>query len=121
MSHARATIVANEVKGLMTELMHQLDHIEGHRAFGVVGMVRQAGRLRAVSIATEIGANDPISLRQFRRDPVPANMSFGITVHKEDRFACARGDIINRCAARPDFSLLKPFKQRHPRFPYSPL
>jgi hypothetical protein len=80
MRDTRTTIVTDEMEGLVSKRSHQLDHVEAHDALGIVRMVGQTLRLGAVAIPTEIGAYHAVALRQLRRDSMPADMRFGITM-----------------------------------------
>jgi hypothetical protein len=78
-------IMAGNHEMPVTKLLHQLDHIRRHGAFGIGGMCGIAVRGGAVAIAAQIGGNHRKMLGQFRGDPVPHHVGLWKAVKQQQR------------------------------------
>ena len=68
MRHPAAAVVPGDQEAVEAEGRHDLDHVLRHGALGVGRCVRVGGRLAAVAVAAQVGADDGEPLRQRRGD-----------------------------------------------------
>ena len=54
LSDAAAAVVADDREAVEAVVVHDLDHVERHRALRVVGVVLAVGRLAAVAVAAQV-------------------------------------------------------------------
>ena len=82
---APAAIVAAHEEALVAERAHQRQHVVGHRALAVVGVVRLAARLRGVTIAAQVGHHEVVALAQAQCDAMPDRMRLRKAVQQQQR------------------------------------
>jgi hypothetical protein len=85
LADAAAAIVADDGKSREAVVVHHLDHVDCHRALGVVGMIRRVGRLAAVAISAQVRHHDRVILREIWRDLVPRHMGLRRAVNQQQR------------------------------------
>ena len=82
---APAAVVADAWKRAKAEALHQPDLIARHRAEGVVRVVGQAGGLRRVAVAAQVGADDRVPPGELRRDARPHRHALRKPVQQQHR------------------------------------
>jgi hypothetical protein len=82
-----AAIVTGDHEALISELLHHLDEVACHLAEAEIDVVGTRIGQRAVAIASQIGKNDMVLLRQLCSDLVPAGVVFRIAVNEQKRRA----------------------------------
>ena len=70
--HPPAAVVARHAEAVEAERGHRRDHVRGHRPLAVAGVVVAAGRLAAVAVAAQVGADHGEALA---RAPAPPGAS----------------------------------------------
>jgi hypothetical protein len=93
---SRPAIVSDDGEPLEPEVLHDLHLIQRHGALGVVHMVRSALGLAAITVSPEIGGNDGVRLGQFRGNFVPDGVRLRGAVQKQQRWAPASDDNVDR-------------------------
>ena len=84
-----AAVVAGEPEAFEAEVGHDLDHVAGHRPFGVALVPRVRRGPGAVAVAPEVGHHDREALGEPGRHPVPGDVALGEAVQKCERWARA--------------------------------
>ena len=107
MADPAAAVVAGEHEALVAERRHDLDHVLRHRALGVGGVLRVGGRLAAVAVAAQVGADDGEALGQRRRHAVPHGVGLRIAVQEQERRPRAADPRPDRGLARCDVAHLE--------------
>ena len=78
-----AAVVAGQHEAFVAQRRHDLDHVLGHGALGVPGVIRSAVWLGTVAVAAEIGADEGEALGQDRGDAVPDRVGLRVAVQQE--------------------------------------
>ena len=79
-AHARAAIMPNDCKALMTECSHHSNQLDADRALVPGPSIERL----AVPVAWQVGNNDRVAGRQSWRDSMPAGMALRIAMQQED-------------------------------------
>ena len=82
MRNAAAAIMPHEVKPIMAQLLHHLDHVLRHRALGIVRVIGQAFGLGGSAIAPQVSADHGVVFRQLGGNLVPARHGLWIPVQQ---------------------------------------
>ena len=98
MPDAAAAIVADDREAIEAVVLHDLDHVERHRALRVVGVVLAVGRLAAVAVAAQVRHDDGVILRELRRDDVPRHVRLRRAVDEQQRRTVAAAHDVDRRA-----------------------
>ncbi len=99
---ARTTVVADEMEALEAERSHYLDHVLRHRPLRVIGVIGQPARFGRLAVTAEVGAHDRVTLREARRDLVPAGVRLGVAVKQQHRLAVASTRQVDARVRRAD-------------------
>src|SRR5579872_5358426 len=110
MSGAATAIMPDQVKALETERAHQIELIASHRAEGIIRSVGKAARLGRVAITPQIGADDGMARRQFRRHARPHRLVLRKAVQQQNGRTRSADDARYFGLAHADLSAGKAFK-----------
>ena len=80
---AAAPIVPSDMEPLEAERSHRHDHVFGHHALGIGGVIGTGGRAAASSVAAQIGADHREVLREQGRHRLPHPMRFRKAVQEK--------------------------------------
>jgi hypothetical protein len=87
--HAPAPVVPDDREAGDAEVLHDPDHVRGHRALRVRRVVGRARRRPARAIAAQVRADDAEPVGERRGHAVPHELRLGEAVEQEDRRALA--------------------------------
>ena len=107
MAQARAAVMAPEKEPLVTEVLHDLDHVLGHDAEAVIDEIGAGLGQRAVAVAAQIGEHHVIALRKPRGDRVPQHVIVRIAVQEQQGRAGAAMAHANDGALRAHVEMLE--------------
>ena len=82
---ARAAIVSGQMKGVVSEMVHQADHQLRHGAFGIGVMAGIGFRADAVAIAGQVRCDDRMAIREKRCKRVPMNVGLWEAMQQQQR------------------------------------
>src|SRR5580658_8781025 len=92
-------IVTGDQELAMTECSHDLDHIDGHRALRVIGVIECTFRLTAIAITTKVCTHHRKILGKCRRDLVPHAVVLWVSMQQQERGALTSSRDIDRRTA----------------------
>ena len=83
----RPTVMRDDSEPVMPDLRHDLDHVPGHLAFGVVDMLRIGRGPQTRSVTAEVGDDQRKRIHQQRSQAVPLDMRLRESVQQQQRVA----------------------------------
>ena len=83
--HARATIMAHDMRPCQAQRIHQPNDIARHFTLGIDGVSRIIGRRLTLAIAAQIGNDHIEMLRQTGRYPMPSHVILRIAMQQDQR------------------------------------
>ena len=72
-SHAASAIMPDYGKPVVAQVLHHLDAIQRHGAFGIVGVVFAVRRLGGIAVASEIAHDERKILGEIGRNKPPCD------------------------------------------------
>ena len=109
---AGAAVMADQMKFLVAQRLHQLDLVQRQGALGIVTVIGQAGGLGRIAIAAQVCRYHGVMSSQARRDPVPDAVRLRITVQQQHGGTAAAAYEVDAGAAHCDLPVFESRKKR---------
>ena len=87
-----APVMTGHMETVIPQCLHHFNLVVCQSPLGIIGMVGQAFRLAAVTVAPQVSNHDGVMLRQFRSQEPPHQVRFRMPVNEQDSFFPAAAD-----------------------------